>query len=207
MKIAEYNQMMAYLTRPKVRDVDFGLGDTNVESLVPDSKENFKYTPISKKKNRDPDIYEIQHELNKYRAKEDQLKEFDSMDRTTFPSDPIQQKKLKKIEKEESIFSDILKNVKVKPSKQRSKKPTKKVAKVDDDKQKPKPKPNGVDTDPPVNIIPFPFDRANEKPWYESNRDPMNDMTVEEYMLMKQKEYDAKATARALEVGIGKLFK
>jgi hypothetical protein len=46
MKIAEYNQMMAYLTRPKVRDVDFGLGDTNVESLVPDSKENFKYTPI-----------------------------------------------------------------------------------------------------------------------------------------------------------------
>ena len=52
MKIAEYNQMMAYLTRPKVRDVDFGLGDTNVESLVPDSKENFKYTPISKKKNR-----------------------------------------------------------------------------------------------------------------------------------------------------------
>ena len=35
----------------------------------------------------------------------------------------------------------------------------------------------------------------------------MNDMSVEEYMLMKQKEYDAKATARALEVGIGKLFK
>ena len=40
MKISEYNQMMKYLTRPKVRDVDFGLRDTNVESLVPDKTNN-----------------------------------------------------------------------------------------------------------------------------------------------------------------------
>ena len=200
MKIEKYNQMMAYLTRPKVRDVDFGLGNTNVESLLPDviGKENFKYTPISKKKNKEPDIYEIQQELNKFRAKEDQLKEFDSLDSTTFPSDPIQQKKLKKIEKEESLFEDILKNMKNK----RSKKPTKKVAKSNGD-----PKPNGQDPDPMPNVIPFPYEQANEKPWYESNRDPMLDLSVEDYMKLKQKEADARATARALEVGIGKLFK
>ena len=40
MKISEYNQMMKYLTRPKVRDVDFGLRNTNVESLVPDKTNN-----------------------------------------------------------------------------------------------------------------------------------------------------------------------
>ena len=40
MKIKEWEQTMRYLTRPKVRDVDFGLRNTNVESLVPDKTNN-----------------------------------------------------------------------------------------------------------------------------------------------------------------------
>ena len=68
-----------------------------------------------------------------------------------------------------------------------------------------KPKPNGVDPDPPTNIVPFPFDQANEKPWYESMN---NKETVEEYLARKEIEFQKRgAELEALRYGIGTLFR
>ena len=71
-----------------------------------------------------------------------------------------------------------------------------------------KPKPN-------INVVPFPYEDANEKPWYESylreiekpvKSDPINDMSVDDYMRMKQQEYEKKLMAEALKKGIGQLL-
>jgi len=139
MKIKEYNQMMAYLTRearnPTPR-VNMHLDTAAYESSLPDGrlvrpkksiKDKFpkvmfdkstnKFTAMDPKDNKlvddiynapDPtaavkklikddepaDVYQITKALNKFRRPDDQLKTYDHFDKTTYPSDPKQKKKL-----------------------------------------------------------------------------------------------------------------
>ena len=141
MKIKEYNQMMAYLTRearnPTPR-VDFKLAETgrelskdyadgrlvrpkkNIKDKFPKvmfDKSTNKFTAMDPKDNKlvdeiynspdptaavkklvkdtaPPDVNTINKELNKYRRPDDQIKTFDNLDPTTYPSDPKQREKL-----------------------------------------------------------------------------------------------------------------
>ena len=113
MKIKEYNQMMAYLTRearnPTPR-VDFKLAETGRElskdyadgRLVrpKNIKDKFPKVMFDKSTNKlvkdtaPPDVNTINKELNKYRRPDDQIKTFDNLDPTTYPSDPKQREKL-----------------------------------------------------------------------------------------------------------------
>ena len=70
------------------------------------------------------------------------------------------------------------------------------------DEEKPKPKPENV----------IPFVNPNEKPWYESDviRDPLLDLSVEEYVALKEREYQQNQMAQidnATKRGIGTLFR
>tara|TARA_R100000149_G_scaffold57267_1_gene26249 strand:- start:3885 stop:4571 length:687 start_codon:yes stop_codon:yes gene_type:complete len=140
MKISEYRQMMAYLTRearnPTPR-VDMKLRETGAEiskgyadgRLVrpKNLKDKFPKVMFDKSKNKftamepkddklvdqiynspdptaavkklvkdtaPPDVNTINKELNKYRRPDDQIKTFDNLDPSTYPSDPKQRVKL-----------------------------------------------------------------------------------------------------------------
>ena len=124
----------------------------------------------------------IPSSIKEYTDTEKELRQFDNLDKTTYPSDP---------KVRETLFQDILPRL--------QKKDVKKIVKAE------KPKPNGVDPDPPTNIVPFPFDQANEKPWYESMN---NKETVEEYLARKEIEFQKSgAELEALRYGIGTLFR
>jgi len=224
MKINQYRQAMKYLTR-EVRDptprVDMKLGTAAFESSLPE-KQTRKPKALPPKTNRvkmskgnlvkqkkimfnpatdqfenmDPDVYQIEKRLNAEALTFDpDLGKF--VNKRTGKTGSLSDFK-----EELGEFSKMFKNKLERD---------KKLAKKNGD-----PKPNGEDPNP--NVIPFPFDQANEKPWYESYllemleekkkpRDPILDMSVQDYMQMKEREYQAKLNAEALKKGIGKLLK
>ena len=139
MKIKEYNQMMAYLTREARNPTscaDFKLAETDelskdyADGRLVRPKKNIKdkfqksclinlqkITAMDPKDNKlvdeiynspdptaavkklvkdtaPPDVNTINKELNKYRRPDDQIKTFDNLDPTTYPSDPKQREKL-----------------------------------------------------------------------------------------------------------------
>ena len=89
---AKNKALMKRLKEPEVRRVDFGLGD-----------------PVNYVQNIS-DIYD---------NTDDKIKPFNNLDKTTYPSDPIQQKKLK----DEKLFENILPRLKNKGQKTLKKKP------------------------------------------------------------------------------------
>ena len=91
---SEYVKNKALIKRlkePKIRNVDFGLGD-----------------PVNYVQNIS-DIYD---------NTDDKIKPFNNLDKTTYPSDPIQQRKLK----DEKLFQNILPKLKIKGNKIKGKK-------------------------------------------------------------------------------------
>ena len=119
---AKNKALMKKIREPKVRKVDFGLGDPvnyvqNISDIYDNTNNKFINHPV------------------KGVIKENELKQFDSLDRTSYPSDPIQQQKLKdqkllryiddfkkgntkKYEKaEEKLFQNILPKLKTKSKK------------------------------------------------------------------------------------------
>ena len=223
MKIREYNEMMRYLTRPKEKFKGTFVKQKNNTSTKPSFKDKtpLKVAALPPGTDRvkmakgstpnprimvnyaNPNIFEglnpedddllekmklrvanakIPSSIKEYTDTEKELRQFDNLDKTTYPSDP---------KVRETLFQDILPRL--------QKKDVKKIVKAE------QPKPNGVDPDPPTNIVPFPFDQANEKPWYESMN---NKETVEEYLARKEIEFQKSgAELEALRYGIGTLFR
>jgi|TARA_R110000751_G_scaffold71264_4_gene144120 hypothetical protein len=130
---AKNKALMKKIREPKVRKVDFGLGDPvnyvqNISDIYDNTNNKFINHPV------------------KGVIKENELKQFDSLDRSTYPSDPIQRQKLqeqelkdtklfkyiddvkrgdtKKYEKdEEKLFAPILDRIKIKGQRALKKKP------------------------------------------------------------------------------------
>jgi len=130
---AKNKALMKKIREPKVRKVDFGLGDPvnyvqNISDIYDNTNNKFINHPV------------------KGVIKENELKQFDSLDRSTYPSDPIQKQKLqeqelketklfkyiddvkrgdtKKYEKdEEKLFAPILDRIKIKGQRALKKKP------------------------------------------------------------------------------------
>tara|TARA_R110002050_G_scaffold134199_1_gene256798 strand:+ start:316 stop:915 length:600 start_codon:yes stop_codon:yes gene_type:complete len=130
---AKNKALMKKIREPKVRKVDFGLGDPvnyvqNISDIYDNTNNKFINHPV------------------KGVIKENELKQFDSLDRTSYPSDPIQRRKLqeqelkdtklfkyiddvkrgdtKKYEKdEEKLFAPILDRIKIKGQRALKKKP------------------------------------------------------------------------------------
>ena len=97
---AKNKALMKRLKEPKRPNVDFGLGDpVNYVQNISDIYDN-------------TDNKFINHPT-KGVIKENELKQFDSLDKTTYPSDPIQQRKLK----DEKLFQNILPKLKTKSKK------------------------------------------------------------------------------------------
>jgi hypothetical protein len=105
---SEYAKLKALAKRlkePEVPRVDFGLGDPvnyvqNISDIYDNTDNKFINHPV-----HGP-------------IKENQIKQFDSLDKTTYPSDPIQQRKLK----DEKLFQNILPRLKIKGNKIKGKK-------------------------------------------------------------------------------------
>ena len=130
---AKNKALMKKIREPKVRKVDFGLGDPvnyvqNISDIYDNTNNKYINHPV------------------KGVIKENELKQFDSLDRSTYPSDPIQRQKLqeqelkdtklfkyiddvkrgdtKKYEKdEEKLFAPILDRIKIKGQRALKKKP------------------------------------------------------------------------------------
>ncbi len=90
MDIKKHKLGLSYRSKPKYLTRDYILDTKRNLNQKP-----FTHTPLNRDETRGPDIYQIQNELNKYRRKDDQLKTYDNLDKTSYPSDPLQQKKLK----------------------------------------------------------------------------------------------------------------
>tara|TARA_R110000744_G_scaffold365147_1_gene473890 strand:- start:6295 stop:6981 length:687 start_codon:yes stop_codon:yes gene_type:complete len=129
MDIKKHKLGLSYRSKPKYLTRDYIL-DTK-RNL---NQEPFTHTPLNRDETRGPDIYQIQNELNKYRSKDDQLKTYDNLDKTSYPSDPNkvsynpvkgQFQKGDKFEalsafkddlkKEETLFTNILINLNERP--------------------------------------------------------------------------------------------
>jgi len=103
---AKNKALMKRLKEPEVPRVDFGLRDPvnyveNIREIYDNTDDKFINHPT------------------KGVIKENELKQFDSLDRTSYPSDPIQQRKLK----DEKLFQNILPKLKNKGQKALKKKP------------------------------------------------------------------------------------
>ena len=103
---AKNKALMKRLKEPEVPRVDFGLRDPvnyveNIREIYDNTDDKFINHPT------------------KGVIKENELKQFDSLDKTTYPSDPIQQRKLK----DEKLFQNILPKLKNKGQKALKKKP------------------------------------------------------------------------------------
>ena len=105
-----------------------------------------------------------------------------------------------KMDKITTALKDKVKKGRAKQVKDFEKKQKRIARKADEEKPKPKPE----------NVIPFV--NPNEKPWYESDviRDPLLDLSVEEYVALKEREYQQNQMAQidnATKRGIGTLFR
>ena len=92
---AKNKALMKKIREPKVRKVDFGLGDPvnyvqNISDIYDNTNNKFFNHPV------------------KGVIKENELKQFDSLDRSTYPSDPIQRQKLQEQELKDTIYLNIL---------------------------------------------------------------------------------------------------
>jgi len=106
---AKNKALMKRLKEPEVRRVDFGLRDPvayveNIRDIYDNTDNKFINHPV------------------KGVIKENELKQFDSLDRTTYPSDPIQQRKLKNAKDDELLYSNIIPRLKAKKTKALKKK-------------------------------------------------------------------------------------
>ena len=106
---AKNKALIKRLKEPKIRNVDFGLGDPvnyvqNISDIYDNTDNKFINHPV------------------KGVIKENELKQFDSLDRTTYPSDPIQQRKLKNAKDDELLYSNIIPRLKAKKTKALKKK-------------------------------------------------------------------------------------
>ena len=207
MKVKEYREMMNYLTRPKqgtlvrVRKpnavaakpnpkVLFNQGSGKFEGLTPEDDmlmlDNIQYDAVLGKF------------VDTKTGKTGSLSDFANtkFDETLFEN-ILDDNKMDKIT---TALKDKVKKGRAKQVKDFEKKQKRIARKADEEKPKPKPE----------NVIPFV--NPNEKPWYESDviRDPLLDLSVEEYVALKEREYQQNQMAQidnATKRGIGTLFR
>tara|TARA_A100001391_G_scaffold43632_2_gene25329 strand:+ start:36 stop:659 length:624 start_codon:yes stop_codon:yes gene_type:complete len=203
MKVNHFRQMMRYLTRPP---------DNTVKVRKPNAVPP-KTKTIQKFKKGGAPRSKFNQTLGKLRIKDDPDLIFKDVvydadlgkfvNKKTGEAGTLDYFRDKEIysaeEAVEKVFEPILDRLQ-KPKKMIAKKPIKNGD----------PKPNG--TDPNPNVIPFPYDKIEDAPnWYDTFRDPILKMTVEEYLQEKQREYEANLeknlNEEALKIGIGKLFR
>jgi len=106
---AKNKALMKRLKEHKIGNVDFGLRDP--VAYVENIRDTYDNT----------DNKFINHPV-KGVIKENELKQFDSLDSTSYPSDPIQQRKLKNAKDDELLYSNIIPRLKAKKTKALKKK-------------------------------------------------------------------------------------
>ena len=203
MKVNHFRQMMRYLTRPPDNQKGKFVKVRKPNAVPPKTKTIQKFNKGGAPRSK------FNQTLGKLRVKGDPEVVFKDIkydadlgrfvNTKTGETGTLDYFRDKELYSEEKLFEPILDRLQ-NPKKKIAKKPIKNGD----------PKPNGADPNP--NVIPFPFDKIEDAPnWYDTFRDPKLNLSVEEYLQQKQREYEAdlekNLTEEALKVGIGKLFR